>query len=296
MTLRVVGMHGLGDNIHQRAILRQLMQRDVVYLETSWPCVVHDLVGERLHLVAKRSGLRTQEKNARREAGKFVQAPSSATTLRIWYPPESVRRHGSVLGAMLAEAGCDIATADFRLPIPPEWQARVTRLFELWRQTKPIMLYRPLIERKEWSGCAARNPDHASYAALYRSIRERFFVVSVADLEPGKEWLVGEPHDADVRLHAGELEFEALAALVQASALVFSSPGFAIPLAQAVGTPSVCVFGGYENGQSFSAGAKFAPHLPLEPINPCQCFQHHHACDKRMNLPLALERLQAFVA
>jgi len=75
-----------------------------------------------------------------------------------------------------------------------------------------------------------------------------------------------------------------------------SAAAVAKAVAQAVETPSVCVFGGYENGTSFSSGARYARHLAIEPITPCQCFKHDHACQKQVDMPLAVARLQAFIA
>ncbi len=98
------------------------------------------------------------------------------------------------------------------------------------------MVYRPLVERTEWNGCAARNPDHSAYAALFASIRDQFHVVSIADLVPNVEWISGARVEADQKFHAGELEFEALAGLFSIASLVFCSPGFAVILAQTVGT------------------------------------------------------------
>lgn len=289
-------MHGCGDNLHERALVRDLMRRHRVWLETPWPSIFHDLVGDRLLLVNKGSSLRTQAKNARRQADHFTRmpVPRGARALRVWYSPEHVRAQRSVLGAMLHQAGCGAANSDFRMPVPQAWRDRADEVIRRLSPAKPILVYRPLVERTEWSGCAARNPDYATYEALIERIRGKYFVVSVADLEPGKEWMVGPRIQADAEFHAGELEFEVLAALVQQAALVFASPGFAVILAQAVGTPSVCVFGGYEAGYSFSLGAKFTPHLAIEPINPCPCFKHNHPCDKTIDLPAALASLDAF--
>jgi len=290
-------MHGLGDNLHQRAIVRQLMQDHRVWLESSWVAVYHDLIGPELQVVHKATSLRTQAKNAAREAGQFsrMRPPPGSRIVNISYRPADVIATGSVLGAMCKATGCHFPSADFRLPVPPEWLALADRLIALWRPSKPIMLHRPLVARTEWTGCGNRNPDHGAYRELMSAIRERFFVVSVADLEAGKEWLVGEACRPDIALHSGELVFEALAALASRAALVFCSPGFAVPLAQAVGTPVACVFGGYENSRSFTAGARFTPYLGIDPIAPCQCWSHTHRCDKRIDLPRAAAALQRFV-
>lgn len=269
------------------------MQSWDVWLETPWPSVYHDMTG--LHLVKPVTRLRTQAKNVRRESDRYETAPRIMhRRMRVWYRPEAVRAHSSVLAAM--SASCGVPVGDFRLPIPPEWAQRADALIHSWGTDKPIMICRPLVERTEWGGCPARNPDHDAYKALFDEVRDRFFVVSIADLEPGKEWMVGRPVDADVEYHRGELEFEVLAALFARAALVYCSPGFAVILAQATETPVVCVFGGYENSSSFSAGARFAPYLGIDPIKPCNCFSHKHDCDKRIDLPSARARITQFVA
>lgn len=292
--LHVEGMHGLGDNLHQRAIMRELMKTREVWLETPWPQVYHDLVGPKLHLVSKGSPLRTQAKNAAAFAKHFERLPTIEERLRISYPPASVRTHGSVLAGMCATVG--VALGDFRMPVPKAWHAKAEAWVAKWKPARPIMLYRPLVERVEWSGCRNRNPDHETYAALFEAIAPEFFVVSVADLVPKVEWAVGRRVRADVECHAGELDFETLAALAMRSALVFCSPGFLAVLAQSVSTPVINVVGGYEDGTSFAAGGRYAPYLPIEPIRPCPCFSHTHACDKRVDMAKAYAAVGEFAA
>jgi ADP-heptose:LPS heptosyltransferase len=177
--------------------------------------------------------------------------------------------------------------------VPPAWKAQVDAL--IGRAAKPVMVLRPLVERTEWRGCAARNPDPVAYAALYNSIRDRFFVVSLADLVPGVEHMVTNL-PADICLHKGELDIEAIAGLMARADLTFCSPGFAVPLSQAVGTPVIAVFGGFECSRSFSGGHRFAPTLGIDPINPCQCWSHTHNCDKRIDLPAAHIDIEEFIA
>lgn len=299
MPLLVHGMMGLGDNIRQRAVIRQLMTSHEVWLESSWVSVYHDLIADGLKVIHKPTRLRTQAKNAAREARLFSrsQPPRGVKAISVNYPPDAVRRTGSVMSAMCAVTGTDVATADFRLPIPMVWLAQAAAWIDQWNPDRPILLYRPLVDRPaDWGGCAARNPDHAAYAELFRSIRDRFFVVSIADLVPGKEWIVGERIDADAKCHAGELEFETLAALTSVSAMVFCSPGFAGVLAQAVGTPVAMTFGGYERSAFFFEGAKSAPVLGIDPVEPCDCFSHHHACKKSIDIEQAKSRLEIFAS
>jgi hypothetical protein len=294
----VHGMHGLGDNIHTRGLLKQWMQDRDVWLESPWPQVFHDLIPQGLKVFCKSSPLHSQAANIKRmtEAGVFsASPPRSRSAKRIWYSPHDVRDLGSVLAAMCKSTGSDFDRSDFRMPIPPAWHDRAQAWIDKWRPTKPLLIYRPLVERPtEWAGCVARNPLHDAYARLFDEIHDRFFVVSVADLKDGVEYIASLRVEDDVACHAGELEFEALAALFARAALVFTSPGFAVPLAQAVGTPVVCVFGGYESSRSFSAGARYSPYLGIDPIKPCECFLHRHPCNKAIDIPSALNRIRKF--
>lgn len=297
LPLLLQGMHGLGDNLHQRGIIRQLMAKHDVTLETCWVAPFHDLIAQGLKVVHKPTSLRTQAKNAKREASLFTkQRPVGARTRKIWYSPQEVRDNGGVFAAMCRNCDVSYYAADFRLPVPAEWIEAARAAVPT---DKPILVYRPLVERTEWNGCAARNPDHDAYAALFRSIRDKFHVVSIADLVPGKEWMVG--HDAqpnaiqaDQRFHAGELPFETLAGLFASAAMVFASPGFAVILAQAVETPVVAVFGSYEASYSFSAGARFSPYLGIDPVIPCDDFNHSNTKDKSIDVEAAKARLAIF--
>lgn len=299
--LYIVGMAGLGDVIHQRSIVRAYLAKGrEVWLETPWPQVYHDLAGPRLKLVDKGSSLRTQAKNARANRAAFTRQrpPPSVDVLRQNYPPALVRSEGSVLGAMSKVAG--VPVGDFRLPIPKAWREKADAWIRRWKPDKPLMIYRPLVERTEWGGCKARNPDPDAYRALLEATCEHFFMVSVADLQPGKEWLAEPGKAAGVfhsgaTCHNGELDFETLAALTEMAALVFTSPGFAAVLGQAVGTPTVVVSGGYEDGTSFAAGAALTPTLAIAPINACNCFRHDHDCPKEIDMRAAKSALLGFL-
>ena len=281
------GMSGMGDCLHQRSVVRELMRSHEVWLKTPWPQVYHDM--PRLHPLRVGTMLRTQAKNEKRSVYGPSRPPAGTCEIRSSYSPSQVRAAGSVLGAM--SAVCGVPVGDFRMAVPQAWRKKAAALFHVER---PVLVYRPLVARTEWGGASTRNPDPDAYVALFRAIRERFYVVSVADLVPKVEWTVGPQIEADVEYHAGELDFETLAGLFARAALVFSAPGFATVLAQAVGTPAVTVFGGYEDARSFSAGAKFTKWLPIEPITPCACWSHAHACRKAIDMPRAIDALKEF--
>jgi ADP-heptose:LPS heptosyltransferase/predicted O-methyltransferase YrrM len=295
--LHVRSMHGLGDCIHERAAVRQLKARGrKIYLETVWPSVYRDLVDENLVLIPQVSSLRTQAANAKREAALYSdeRPPPGTDLMSLGYHNLSALTRGTLLTTMTKACGCDPEKADFSLPIHPSWRRSAAALIKSWQPTKPLLIYRPLIERKEWEGCTARNPDHAAYATLFRSIADQFFIVSVADLMPGVEEIVGEQVPADVRLHHGEADVGTLAALMARAALVYSSPGFAMVMAMAVGTPLIGVFGGFENARIWTDSALYSPFLGINPIEPCICFRHDHACKKEIDIASALPEVRRF--
>jgi hypothetical protein len=295
-SILIRGMHGLGDNIHQRAVVRQFLASGYeIWLQTPWPNVFHDFSGPQFHLIAAESRLRTQAKNEGRHRAKFIAAaPRGIGEMRVWYTHDGVRQYG-FLGAMLANCQLNLQGMDYRLPVPQDWYSAVPESIERGRAGRPLLLLRPLVDRNEWAGCTARNPDAAVYAELFAVVRKSFFVVSVADFEPNREWPVGPPLDADIVFHKGELSFEALAALTASAALVFCSPGFAIALGQAVEVRTIAIFGGHESSRLYASAACWAPFLGIDPIKPCECFRKDHGCDKRIDLVQAQKRLGEFV-
>jgi hypothetical protein len=298
--LVIQGMHGLGDCLHQRAVVKHYLELGrTVFLETSWPSVYHDYVETgQLRLVKRNVALRTQTKNAVREHDKFhtAVAPMNGEVIRVMYHGTEVMKTNSktVLEAMCNVTGTPYESADFRLPVPDEWAEGV----ELpGYNGKPILLYRPLVARPEWKGSIRRNAHPPHYAHVMRFLRRHYFVISVADLEPGREWLVGPQLRADLKFHEGQLTFEQIAALTKAASLVVTSSGFAAILGPAVGTPTLSIIGGYEDGRAHDSGMRFAPYLAIEPEQPCRCWSSACAqpCTRKLNMSKASLAIQNFI-
>ena len=284
--LNIKGMHGMGDCLYQRAIVRQHMRAHEVFLQTPWPELYHDLRGPRLKLIKPETRLRTQAKNIARAEFDNVRVPT-APTIDVRYPPAAVRQHRGVLAAMAAQCGVPGAN-DFALPVPDDWQHGLDL-----PAGRPVILYRPLVVRKEWSA-ASRNPEAGAYVAVLQAVRERLgaHAVSVADLEPGKEWITSPDIGADLELHAGELDIKGLAALTRDAALVFAAPGFAVVMAQAVGAPCISMFGGYQMAYTLPDSSKI---LKIDPDSPCDCFTHTHGCGQVTNIERAKRQALEFV-
>jgi hypothetical protein len=295
--LLIEGMQGLGDNLHQRVVVREFARtHETVWLRTPWPSLVHDIPNVRC--LASGSKLRTQRANEARQASAYDPewSPRDTRTMRVWYTHDLIRQHGTFLGAM--RSFCNVNEADFRIPLRPEWLSGAERLVSDWRTKagdRMLAIVRPLVERTEWSPCRQRNPDPEHYRAILSAHRDRLFVVSVAATESGAEWVTSEPCEPDVRLHAGELMIETMLAVVSLADVVYASPGFMPIMAQSVSTPGVCVAGGHETAGCFAGGASFAPFLPIETVSPCMCFDKSHDCNKRIDLPSATAALGGFL-
>ena len=189
------GMHGMGDNVHQRAVVRHLLASrpsTEFWLKTPWPCLYHDLVGDRLHVVDPRTSLRTQRKNSVREQGRYVRLPPTYHSQRsvpaqFVQKPDGTGRHDPqrsntfTTPTSIASARPLIAADALDRP-----------------QHKPV-ISRLLVERTEWCGCAARNPTRLS--ALFTTVSATAFVVSLAT--SCRKWKNGNGLD-DLLLHKGE--------------------------------------------------------------------------------------------
>jgi ADP-heptose:LPS heptosyltransferase/SAM-dependent methyltransferase len=288
----VTGMYGVGDNIHQRAVIRELMKTRQVWLRTYYPALYHDLVADGLNLIME---TRLPQRMRTGGQGSRGRQPANAEELRITYTPDMTRRAGSLLAAQFVSAGLKTEKPDFSLPVKDEWRKAAKDLLSKHNKAGlPVMVYRPIVLNKVWE-CPSRSPDPVAYAKLYQAIRSRFFTISICDLTNSGEHIVGEEQDADLKLHKGELDFETLAGLFAEADLVFANPGFAPILAQAVGTPNIVVYGGNESFRTTNAvGVHLAPTLAIEPIKPCECFAKTHDCDKRIDIDAAMGKVVAF--
>ena len=259
--MNVIGMLGLGDNIYQRAFIKALPGE--VYLQTPWPELYRDL--PHVRLVRPDTRLRTQGKNIRRHGG--WRAMPRGHLVRVAYG-----RDGIIKGM----AKCfGRLPGDFALPdLGPSPAAG------------RYVVVRPVTVRAEWRA-DARNPLPEYVAMAAAEMRRRgYTVVSVADLEPGKEWALDPLPPSDIQFHAGELPVEQLLALVQGAAAVIGGIGWIVPACIAAQVPAWVVCGG--QGGFNAPELITAPCMNLSriafavPDNFCRCTQREHTCDKRI--------------
>lgn len=267
----VRGMRGLGDNIYQRPFVKALVARgDAVYLQTPWPELYEDIAGVRF--LRDQTPLRTQARNLERQpAGRWSAPPARAREIRVAYGAASFRR-GSITDAMRQCFGVEPAAFD----LPP---ARAPRL-----HGSGIAVARPVTERGEWRN-PARNtlPEHVNRIAGF--LMRDYCVISVADLQEGAEWLVGDEPPAHQQFHRGELGVLELLGLIASAAVVVGGVGWIVPAAIAAQVPLFCILGG-QGGHNAPEKITDANLMRLdrarfaEPDRFCRCESMRHDCDK----------------
>ncbi len=305
------GHLGFGDCVHQRAIIRTMMEQgetDIV-LETFYGAMYHDLVERGLKL-RKISGHPPRIKELNTFPSHRISSIAGAAHFKLRYNATTVHQHGSILAAQYACCGMTMPKhPDFSLVVPDAWRKMARKRLGI-TSTKPLMVYRPLVLNNLFH-CDARLPDVESYATLYRSICHDYHVVSVCNLGDYGEHIVGPEMAADTAFHRGELPFEELVGLYAEADLAFTCAGFAPVLAQAVGTRTVVVYGGHEGYKTTnSVGAHLAPTMAIEPANVCECHAGHytrgvggglvkpkkdHECDKTLDVETALTQMHYFL-
>lgn len=269
MSVFVRGMQGLGDNIYQRAFVKALAGD--VFLQTSWPELYEDLPNVRF--VKPTTVLRTQSANAARQPAERWSSPPASRRIDVGYGAGLER--SSIPAAMRRAFGIEPQ----RMDLPDCGPSPV-------RSEKPIALVRPVTMRTEWLNEArAPLPEYVAIAAAI--VSKTHHVVSIADLKPGAEWLVGPTPKAHETFHGGELDVRALMALVAASELLIGGVGWIVPAAIAAGRRLYCILGG--QGGHNAPERLTSSQMDLSrigwamPAKFCRCTNMRHACDKHID-------------
>lgn len=266
--LVIDGMKGFGDNIYQRAFIKELVKSRDVYLATPYPELYEDLP---VKFMAMQTPLRTQAKNLARQTRNYAIRPQ-AETINPSYNGTDLRQ-GSINDGMARKFG--LMPKDYSLP----------SFQNVIKAKKPICVVRPATIRTEWNA-SARNPKPDYIFDAIERARNDYFIVSVADILPPYEIALNPIPYADLTLHQGELNVKQLLGLIQAAKLVIGGVGWIVPACISAKTPLFCILGG--NGK-FNAPEKIT-HSTMDlskvyfaqPDNYCHCENMTHDCNKNI--------------
>ena len=260
--LIVETMHGFGDNVYAREVVRSLLPRwgERLFVRTAWPQLFHDTGVE---LLRPTTELRTQRRNveAYRDWSRLPDGPFQRLHLR--YDVRNWAAGTSLPSAMLENAGL-LRTGDFSFHPMPAWVDQVRRI----RPKGPFAIVHPSSVRTEWRN-VARAPRPEYLQQLVHQHQE-FEWWEITDLDPPREVQYGPPLTG-VTKSIGGLSTEQLIALMSLADVVLTGPGFMLPLAVALRTPVVCLFGG-----------DLPPNLLIEPwmlASPCELVAPNPFCD-----------------
>ena len=293
MNYFIESMKGLGDNIFQRHIIKALVNSgNKVWINTPWPELYKDLGNVRF--VRRETELRTQKKNMERVPQEtWVSSyPPDCRIINLHYGIRDLK-NGSIIKSMESKAGFRFSSTDFDLPSYGGLPTSIEN------NGKPVALIRPVTLRKEWSN-SARGPLPEYVKTVSEILLKRgYWVVSVADLEAGKEWIVGDDPPASQKFYNGELGISDLMGLVEESNMVVGGVGWIVPACIALKTPLFCILGG--QGGHNAPGVITDKRMDLSnirfatPDRYCKCTSMTHNCDKRIsNIKYSFERFLSY--
>lgn len=236
-----------------------------MYLETPWPEIYQDL--NNVLPVLPCTDLRTQLKNIKNHK-KWHDPKDVKTRIKIRYGKEGI------LSGMFQ---C-LQLPRNPVSLPSYGDSPIKEKYAI---------IRPVSVRSEWIN-ESRNPlPEYIYQASIVLKKAGYTIVSIADLEKGKEWAIEPLPYADISYHKGELQVKELLRHIEHASAVVGGIGFIVPAVQAYKVPAFIVCGG--NGGYNSPSQIIDPKINgygihfAVPDNFCLCTEKSHDCDKRIS-------------
>lgn len=303
-TIIVRAYHGLGDSIYQIPVIEELSkQHKEVFVETPFPEFYAHL-GDNLYFLRPPETYRTQGKMMRNSSDPiwYSGKPLPEDLLmpiqlmpQPGYPlnhrPRSIRQdsiinfyYGQDNLAKYNIIGCFEKQAKIKLDSPIKFNMPEFLSNPLIDTKKKIAVIRPPTDRAEWLSSSRQClPEYVNQAC--KILKDSgYFTVSIADCEPGKEWLNGPEPEADLILHKGELSMGELLSLIKNASIVVGGVGWIVPATIAYNTPAVIVFGGRGGYDCPSNITDVRMNLKnfnyIIPDYFCNCTSSVHGCNK----------------
>ncbi len=271
----VTGMFGLGDSMYMRPIVKELVKRGPVTVETPWPFLFNDI--EDVYTTPARTNLRTQLKSMRTAQYKRPMATVPISQkLYLRYKGQEIQRGVTILES-LARA-VDVS-------LPDEIDMSIPALRGRWARRRAFI--RPVTLRKEWLN-SARAPKTEYLAQVAQWVQDDGYTsFCISDTKLKEEWVVDPPPPADYTLTKGEMPALQMLTFAAASEILIGGVGFLVPLALASKTPLFCLLGG--NGAYNHPSILVDPRVDSRmigwatPDNFCMCTNDRHECDKTIS-------------
>jgi len=262
---KFLSMKGLGDNIYQRAFVKELAKKHhSIMFDSPWPEIYKDI--RQVHCVLPKTKLRTQLKNVQR----YRRRDWAKTDLR--QSRKACYGRDGIFTGMEKVFGVKAKTFDlpsFKNPLGGRYA-----------------VIRPASIRDEWPA-PSRNPKPEYLCECAETLLNHGIdVISIADLNEQEKPVLPLPK-ATKNFHKGEFSIAETLGLVQNASIVVGGIGWIVPAAIAYKRPSWFVCGGWG---TFNSPKNLIDETVMDlrnihfelPDNFCMCNDRDHDCDKRI--------------
>jgi len=235
------GVLGLGDNLYQRPIVKDVAkQYKTVYLNTCFPEIYWDIPNVKF-VYPNPLNLRTQKKHVEKlPKSTWSNRPKHADSAR-WDqlgPPSEKKVQTKYVELENQE------NFDFSFPLRDKWIKAAEKIkAKLKLKGKKLCIVRRPTDRREWS-CPSRNPKIEYFQLLLDKYKKDYFYLSIADIEKGKEWFDGDLKGINFSFDKGELDLTTILGLMKIADMTITFPGFFMIAAIAIRAKCFTIFGG----------------------------------------------------
>lgn len=261
----IKSMNGFGDSIYIRGFAHAYRGH---YIETPFPELFEDLG---LKCVKPETDLRTQSRHIEQSKYKWYPKPERERPTIVKYGHKNLQ-YGSIISALKR-----ILNTQPNFTLPETGKSPI--------EHNKLAIIRPVTIRSEWKNTSRAPKPEYIYSASQILKEKGYYIVSIADIEDGKEWLEGTVPYADTYFHNGELSFMELLALIKSAKVVVGGVGWIVPACIASKTPAYFILGG--NGLH-NAPEKITDRNYMDlsrigwakPDKFCMCSLKEHDCNK----------------
>lgn len=291
-------MHGIGDTLYGRPIVRRLLENAAqeVAVATPWPELYWDMAPSGLRFLNPGwTALRTQDENTAKQPMDLWAEPEGFYNYRLKYTTKELIAGKTPIQCYEKCTGLTISDFPgfFELPIKQEWFAQaIPVLMSAANQHLRVAVVRPPTLRKEWM-CPSRNPSPAAWNAIMERIDDEYdLILNVGYLATGEEEV-----SPDITIVGntdylyGGLSIGTIAAICSMADLVVVPVCVMLPLVYAVGATALVVYGGMHGPtRLIDPRMRTGKVTSLAPKPFCECGRKTHDCYKHIE-PQELHRV-----
>jgi hypothetical protein len=261
--MTVSTMHGLGDSLYLRPVLKWFPEQRIINLLTPWPQVFHDFKNVRICL-PQLTNLRTQTANMLKHIELFN--PSMPPNIRLTYDLQKNNIMHSYFDCLYP---AQPSWVDMSFPVKDEWIQLAKGLI---KNDKPICLIRPNTLRREWMS-HARNCKNEYLQLFINKYAHKYHFVTLASIDGHREWY---EHDlTGIHQKIENIDIETTFGLFKIADVIVTAPCFWLPLGMSLNSKMLVLYGAHFSHWDINDKRIKAPNLVfVEPTPFERCAVH----------------------